>query len=91
MVLVMISPLEVRTMPEPISDSSSALVSRVTTLGNTLAATCSTDGGAEKLDHSARRGRTRDDQLPADGGWDATSTATANRSLHITSPAQSHA
>src|SRR5271163_2137346 len=52
--LVMISPSEVRTTPEPISDSSPALVSSVTTPGNTLVATCSTDGGAEKL--TAERG-----------------------------------
>jgi hypothetical protein len=41
-------------MPEPSSDSSPALVFNVTTLGNTLAATCSTEGDAEKL--TASRG-----------------------------------
>ena len=55
-------------MPEPSSDSSPTFVSSVTTLGSTLAATCSTEGGAEKL--TAERGvaRTGDKQLPADGG-----------------------
>src|SRR5271169_1102715 len=74
--LVMISPSEVRTMPEPVSDSSPAFVSSVTTLGNTLAATCSTESGAEKST-AARGGREpgTNNCPPTTGGRTTTATA----------------
>jgi hypothetical protein len=82
--LVMMSPSEVTTMPEPTSVSSPTLVCSVTTLGNTLAATCSTDGGSEL---TAERDLAEDgtNNCPSMvGGWMSTATAKPIAAQNIT-------
>jgi hypothetical protein len=67
--LVMISPSAVRMMPEPSSDWSPWSVFSVTTLGNTLAATCASgETGTLIADRSTAELGTNN-WLPMVGGW----------------------
>jgi hypothetical protein len=75
--LVMMSPSEVRTTPEPTSVPPPTLICSVTTLGNTLAATRSTDGDSKELTAECDVGEAEtNDCPPVLGGRTSTVTAT---------------